>query len=222
MPIDETTEEEVDRRRSSIGSLTSSINSCSSNGDNIINIVERRGSYNNNSRLPPRRSKRFGNNNISVPQSTAAAAAAEQQSELISDQPSSTTNSVVNDTTTTTTKLNKQDSWKFNTDWEDVSYSGVYDSIASQSSLYHVLGVEQEEEEDVEDQRNYGRVLDDDNSDEEGNDKVVSLSDINNERSDSNFSCGGSSIPNRGVSRQLSAKSFRRSVQDTLKHDEDS
>ena len=29
MPIDETTEEEVDRRRSSIGSLTSSINSCS-------------------------------------------------------------------------------------------------------------------------------------------------------------------------------------------------
>ena len=59
--------------------------------------------------------------------------------------------------------------------------------------------------------------------DEEGNDKV-SLGDdiINNERCDSNFSCGGSSIPNRGVSRQLSAKSFRRSVQDTLKHDEDS
>ena len=77
----------------------------------------------------------------------------------------------------------------------------------------------------VEDQKNYdGRVVDDDNSDEEeGNDKVVSLSDINNERSDSNFSCGGiSSIPNRGVSRQVSAKSFRRSVQDTLKHDEDS
>ena len=52
-----------------------------------------------------------------------------------------------------------------------------------------------------------------DNS-EEGSDKV-SLSDdiINNERSDSNFSCGGSSsIPNREVSRQLSAKSFRRSV----------
>ena len=81
---------------------------------------------------------------------------------------------------------------------------------------------EEQEEEDVEDQTYDGRVVDD-NSEEEGNDKV-SLGDdiINNERSDSNFSCGGSSIPNRGISRQLSAKSFRRSVQDTLKHDEDS
>ena len=212
MPIDE--KESVHERRSSIGSLTSSINSCNvDDGDTTNIVVERRGSYNNNNRLPPRRSKRFSTANISVPQSAATAEQSERNT-------SSTNYSAVNNTIKTTS--DRRESWQCNTDWEDVSYSGVYDSIASQSSLYHVLG-EEEEEEDVEEDQNDGRIYDD-NSEEEKDKVSLSDIDINNERSDSNFSCGGSSssIPKRGVSRQLSAKSFRRSIQDTLKYDEDS
>ena len=150
-----------------------------------------------NGRRPPRRSSRFQNKPTpSLPTTQTAAV----------EQPTSTSG--------------HRDSWNFSTAWDDAYSNTVYDSAtssfncnASQNSLYHVL----DELEELEEHNSSYKQGFMDNSERSGVPGVMDIS----ERS-SNYDFSGSSVaPKRGVVRQSSSKAFRRSIQNTLKQDED-